>query len=99
MMATTPLLTAVNLHKTYRKHAIEVPVLLGLDLEVYAGEFLSVVGVSGSGKSTMLHLLGCLDRPDEGRISLDGERIDNWPNWRREELRNRTVGFIFQFYH
>src|SRR5690349_4880837 len=99
MLDSAPLLSAVNLHKTYRKHAIEVPVLRGLDLAVHAGEFLSVVGASGSGKSTLLHLLGTLDRPDEGRILLEGERIDNQPAERRDRLRNQTFGFIFQFYH
>jgi lipoprotein-releasing system ATP-binding protein len=94
-----PLLAATDLHKAYRKHAIEVPVLRGLDLEVQEGEFLSVVGASGSGKSTLLHLLGTLDRPDSGRIYLSGERIDNLPAERRDLLRNRTFGFIFQFYH
>jgi lipoprotein-releasing system ATP-binding protein len=95
----TPLLGAVGLHKTYRKHAIQVPVLRGVDLAVRAGEFLSVVGASGSGKSTLLHLLGTLDRPDEGQILLDGRRIDNLPGEQRDQLRNRTFGFIFQFYH
>jgi lipoprotein-releasing system ATP-binding protein len=94
-----PLLAATDLHKAYRKHAIEVPVLRGLDLEVQEGEFLSVVGASGSGKSTLLHLLGTLDRPDHGRIHLSGERIDNLPAERRDQLRNQTFGFIFQFYH
>jgi lipoprotein-releasing system ATP-binding protein len=93
------MLTAVNLHKTYRKHKIEVPVLRGLDLEVYAGELLSIVGASGSGKSTLLHLLGTLDKPDLGSIHLEGRRIDNVPADQREALRNRTFGFIFQFYH
>jgi lipoprotein-releasing system ATP-binding protein len=99
MSEDAPLLTAVNLHKTYRKHAIEVPVLTGMDLEVCPGEFLSVVGHSGCGKSTLLHLLGTLDRPDEGEILLDGERIDNLPAAGRDRLRNQTFGFIFQFYH
>jgi lipoprotein-releasing system ATP-binding protein len=99
MRDNLPLLAAVNVHKTYRKHAIEVPVLTGLDLEVYAGEFLSIVGSSGSGKSTLLHLLGTLDHPDEGRILLDTERIDNRPAQERGHLRNQTFGFIFQFYH
>jgi lipoprotein-releasing system ATP-binding protein len=94
-----PLLAATDLHKAYRKHAIEVPVLNGLGLEVQEGEFLSVVGASGSGKSTLLHLLGTLDRPDQGRIHLSGERIDNLPAERRDVLRNQTFGFIFQFYH
>jgi lipoprotein-releasing system ATP-binding protein len=92
-------LTAANLHKTYHKYAVEVPVLRGLDLDVDPGEFLSIVGASGSGKSTLLHLLGTLDRPDEGRICLDNERIDNLPSERRDLLRNQTFGFFFQFYH
>src|ERR1700758_5525557 len=94
-----PLLAATDLHKAYRKYAVEVPVLRGLDLEVQEGEFLSVVGASGSGKSTLLHLLGTLDRPDQGRIELGGRRIDNLPGDRRDRLRNQTFGFIFQFYH
>src|SRR5712692_1145116 len=99
MMATVPLLTASNLHKTYRKHAEKVHVLRGLDMEVHEGEFLCVVGASGCGKSTLLHLLGTLDHPDEGRIYLEGKRIDNLPAQRRDHLRNSVFGFIFQFYH
>jgi lipoprotein-releasing system ATP-binding protein len=93
------LLTAVNLHKTYRKNAIQTPVLRGLDLAVHEREFLSIVGNSGSGKSTLLHLLGILDKPDEGEVRLEGERIDNQPAEARDKLRNQTFGFIFQFYH
>ena len=74
-------------------------VLNGLNLEVKTGEFLSVVGASGSGKSTLLHLLGTLDAPDAGEIRLDGRRIDNLPGRERDRLRNRTFGYIFQFYH
>ena len=99
MQAENPLLSAVNLHKTYRKNVNKVHVLRGLSLEVYAGEFLCVVGASGSGKSTMLHLLGTLDRPDKGTIHLEGRRIDDLAAERRDLLRNRTFGFIFQFYH
>src|SRR4051812_17311537 len=99
MTSAAPLLAAVNLHKAYRKNAIEVPVLNGLDLEVHPGEFLSVVGASGCGKSTLLHLLGTLDKPDAGEIRLDGRRIDDLPGLDRDALRNRTFGFIFQFYH
>jgi lipoprotein-releasing system ATP-binding protein len=93
------LLTATNLHKTYRKDAEKVRVLRGLDLHVEPGEFLIVVGASGSGKSTMLHLLGTLDQPDAGSICLDGERIDDLPSEQRDALRNQAFGFIFQFYH
>lgn len=99
MLSPFPLLTAVDLHKTYRRHAVEVPVLRGLHLEVYGGEFLSVVGASGSGKSTLLHLLGTLDGPDQGTIHLEGRRIDCLPAKERDRLRNQTFGFIFQFYH
>ena len=94
-----PLLTAIGLKKTYVKFANRIEVLRGLDIDVAEGEFLSVIGNSGSGKSTMLHLLGTLDRPDDGSIHLDGRRIDNLPAHERDQLRNHTFGFIFQFYH
>ena len=93
------MLRAENISKTYRRHAVQVRVLSGLNLEVKTGEFLSIVGASGSGKSTLLHLLGTLDAPDTGAIYLDGKRIDNLPARDREALRNRTFGYIFQFYH
>ena len=74
-MEEAPLLAAVNLHKTYRKHAIQVPVLGGVDLEVSAGEFLSVVGASGSGKSTLLkHLIG-LYQPIQGDVLISGASL------------------------
>ncbi|AWM40897.1 P-loop containing nucleoside triphosphate hydrolase [Gemmata obscuriglobus] len=93
------MLIAENLQKTYRRHAVEVPVLTRLNLEVRTGEFLSIIGASGSGKSTLLHLLGTLDEPDGGRVLLDGKRIDNLPSRARDRLRNETFGYIFQFYH
>ena len=93
------MLVAENLSKTYRRHAVAVRVLNGLNLEVKTGEFLSIVGASGSGKSTLLHLLGTLDAPDAGTITLDGRRIDNLPGRDRDLLRNKTFGYIFQFYH
>ncbi|MCC6418238.1 MAG: ABC transporter ATP-binding protein [Gemmataceae bacterium] len=99
MLDSVPLLSAVELHKVYRKSAEKVEVLRGLDLEVHEGEFVSVIGASGSGKSTMLHLLGTLDRPDHGAVYLRDRRIDNLPTRERDQLRNGTFGFIFQFYH
>jgi lipoprotein-releasing system ATP-binding protein len=99
MMESLPLLQALDLHKTYRRHANRVEVLRGLSLDVAEGEFLSIIGVSGSGKSTLLHLLGTLDRPDRGSIHLEGERIDDLPARERDRLRNHTFGYIFQFYH
>ncbi|CAN5193580.1 ABC transporter ATP-binding protein [soil metagenome] len=93
------MLQAKNIFKTYKRHAHQVPVLTGVDLDVESGEFLSIVGASGSGKSTLLHILGTLDEADSGTISLDGKRIDNLPNKDRDTLRNRTFGYVFQFYH
>ena len=95
-----PTMVAVNgLCKSYYKGKLEVPVLKGIDLEIREGEFTAIIGQSGSGKSTLLHLLGTLDAPDSGEIHLRDERIDNLPARRRERLRNREFGMIFQFYH
>ena len=96
--ATTQL-RAVNLHKSYRKGPVAVPVLQGVSLGVHPGEFLAIVGQSGSGKSTLLHLLGTLDAPDEGEIHYAGRRIDNLAPAGREAIRNQQFGMIFQFYH
>ncbi|MCA9267057.1 MAG: ABC transporter ATP-binding protein [Planctomycetales bacterium] len=93
------ILAARGIEKTYYKGPTEVPVLRGVDLEVHEGELLAIVGQSGSGKSTLLHLLGTLDRPDAGEIHFDGQRIDNAGSARRDQLRNRQFGMIFQFYH
>jgi lipoprotein-releasing system ATP-binding protein len=95
----TPHLACVDLAKAYRKGKVQVPVLHGVDFEAGHGEFVAVVGASGSGKSTLLHVLGLLDAPDRGQILLDGRRIDRLGDRRRDELRNRTFGFIFQSYH
>ena len=92
-------LSATGIEKSYRKGKNQVPVLHGVDLEVERGELVAIVGASGSGKSTLLHVLGLLDAPDSGTVELDGRRIDNLPDRRRDELRNETFGFIFQFYH
>jgi lipoprotein-releasing system ATP-binding protein len=92
-------LRASQLQKRYRKGNVEIPVLRGVDLEVGRGEFLSIIGQSGSGKSTLLHLLGTLDAPDGGEVHFDGRRIDNLPSAKRDALRNKTFGMIFQFYH
>jgi len=92
-------LSAVALHKAYRKGDLKVPVLRGVDLCVGRGEFLAIVGQSGCGKSTLLHLLGLLDTTDQGDVRLEGRRIDDLPASTRDELRNLVFGFVFQFYH
>jgi lipoprotein-releasing system ATP-binding protein len=92
-------LTCRGLFKSYRKGALGIPVLQGIDLEVRRGEFLAIVGPSGCGKSTLLHLLGTLDKPDSGEILFEGNRIDNLPSSARDLLRNKHFGMIFQAYH
>jgi lipoprotein-releasing system ATP-binding protein len=92
-------LKAFGLIKSYWKGRNEVPVLRGVDLEVDRGEMVAVAGSSGSGKSTLLHILGLLDGPDAGEVWLENSRIDNQSEAKRDRLRNRAFGFIFQFYH
>lgn len=77
----------------------EIHVLRGVDLTVRAGETVSIVGPSGSGKSTLLHLLGGLDRPTDGRVVLGGQPLAELDDQRLAGLRNRFVGFVFQFHH
>ena len=74
-------------------------ILTGVDLQVGRGEFVAIVGESGAGKSTLLHLLGALDRPTEGSITLDGLRYEAATGAELDELRNRRIGFVFQFHH
>ena len=94
-----PLLTAEGVHKSYQMGGSTLRVLRGAYVEVHAGEFLAIMGSSGSGKSTLLHILGALDLPDSGQVTFDGRSIFGLPRRARERLRNREVGFIFQFYH
>jgi lipoprotein-releasing system ATP-binding protein len=95
----SPRLQAISLRKSYRKGQVAIPVLKDVNLEIHAGAFVSIIGASGSGKSTLLHLLGTLDAPDGGEVRFDGNRVDNLPVRRRDALRNRQIGMIFQFYH
>jgi len=92
-------LEARGLTKTYRNAEVPVKVFEGLDLVVERGEMLAIVGPSGIGKSTLLHLLGGLDRPDSGTIRLDDRETTQLSNDDLARLRNRQVGFVFQFHH
>ena len=98
-MTTTPLIVAAGVVKGYETAAGTIPVLQQLDLEVPAGEMLAIVGASGVGKSTLLHVLGTLDRPDAGAITVAGEDVLRLAETRLREFRNRTLGFVFQFHH
>jgi lipoprotein-releasing system ATP-binding protein len=88
-----------DLRKIYLQGKVEVPVLLGIDLHVAQGEFVAIVGASGSGKSTLLHLLGGLDSASSGTVEIMERDIRNLTEAERGELRNRSLGFVYQFHH
>jgi lipoprotein-releasing system ATP-binding protein len=92
-------LEARSLSKTYRNAEVPVIVFGGLDLAVRQGEMLAIVGPSGIGKSTLLHLLGGLDRPDTGTVRVAEQSLDTMTNDALARFRNKNVGFVFQFHH
>ena len=92
-------LEARSLSKTYRNAEVPVMVFGGLDLAVRKGEMLAIVGPSGIGKSTLLHLLGGLDRPDGGTVRVDDQALETMTNDALARFRNKNVGFVFQFHH
>lgn len=95
-----PVLQATGVVKSYRGgDGGAIHVLSGVDLVVEPGEMVAVVGASGAGKSTFLHVLGALERPDAGTVTLAGESTVGASDEQLAELRNRTVGFVFQFHH
>jgi lipoprotein-releasing system ATP-binding protein len=90
-----PLIRLSGIKKTVGSEQI----LKGIDLEIYEGEFVSIVGASGSGKSSLLYIMGLLDKPTEGEVFFEGEKIDYSNDKRLSYLRNSKIGFVFQFHY
>lgn len=96
---TQTVLEAKDIRKTFRETGEELEILRGTELSVRAGEVVALLGVSGSGKSTFLQILGTLDRPDSGSLTIGGQDALNLSDADLSRLRNRHLGFVFQFHH
>ncbi|RMD99953.1 MAG: ATP-binding cassette domain-containing protein, partial [Calditrichaeota bacterium] len=93
-----PILLTTSLRKSYpAANRSRLEVLKGIDLHVLRGEFLAIVGPSGVGKSTLLHIIGTLDRPSSGTVEIDGEPVFEFSDRYLAAYRNRYIGFVFQF--
>lgn len=93
------MLEAKGIHKVYHSGVKDIRVLSGLDLAVARGKFVAITGPSGAGKSTLLHILGGLDKPTSGAVFLEGQNINKLEEAALCKIRNKKIGFVFQFYH
>src|SRR3954470_10232745 len=93
------LVVAKDLRKSFQHMGRTLDVLKGIDLSIFEGEVVAIVGQSGAGKSTFLHCIGTLDIPTAGSIKIGGEELTTMSGTRLADLRNRTIGFVFQFHH
>ena len=98
-MNNSVILQCQQLTMRYQQGDLDVSVLKGIDLSINAGERVAIMGASGSGKSTLLHLLGGLEKPTQGHVILDGENLNTIRAAKLSKLRNRSLGFIYQFHH
>jgi lipoprotein-releasing system ATP-binding protein len=94
-----PRLRLSSVARSFRTEAGELPVLRGADLDIHAGEIVALVAPSGTGKSTLLHLAGLLEKPDSGRVLIDGQDTAGLSDNARSALRGRSIGFVYQFHH
>lgn len=99
MNSEAPLLKAGDLHKSFQSASRQIDVLKGLDLNVPAGKMIAIMGASGVGKSTLLHVLGALDRPDSGEILFEGMNLMRFTQDELANFRNEKIGFVFQMHH
>jgi lipoprotein-releasing system ATP-binding protein len=99
LSANEPVLRVSELRKTYRENGLSVEVLRGINFSLMPGEKVAIVGSSGSGKSTLLHLLGGLDTPSTGSTEVCGKDMSKLSDRQRGELRNESLGFVYQFHH
>ncbi|RBQ21694.1 macrolide ABC transporter ATP-binding protein [Spongiactinospora rosea] len=98
-MTAPPAFEGEDLRRSYQADGVAVDALRGVDLRIESGEFVAIIGPSGSGKSTLMHLLGCLDRPTSGTLRVGGVDVATLSEAGLAELRNKTIGFVFQSFH
>src|SRR3954468_18074350 len=91
-----PVIQLEHIHKTYTMGDVQVHALRGVSLTIRQGEFVAIMGASGSGKSTTMNIVGCLDRPTKGSYILDGQDVSAMSKDQRADVRNRKIGFVFQ---
>lgn len=94
-----PILRVSGLKKTFNKNGVEINVIKGIDIDIYEGDFITIMGPSGAGKSTFLHILGTLDNPSEGDVFFRDRNVKGFTEDEESKFRNEKVGFVFQFYH